>query len=70
MSNSATDRAAAPQTLWAVRGRHTGTAPDEIVRHTLRWHKEGGDIDDLAEPPYPGARPGGSSRRAGGPPAR
>jgi hypothetical protein len=53
MSNSATDRAATPQTLWAVRGRHTGTTPDEVVRRTLRRHKAGGDIDDYAEPAVP-----------------
>ncbi|MER5548677.1 hypothetical protein ABT072_41165 [Streptomyces sp. NPDC002589] len=51
MSNSATDRAAFPQTLWAARGRHTGPAPEEVVRRTLRRHKESGDIDDFAEPP-------------------
>jgi hypothetical protein len=53
MSNSATDRATIPQTLWAARGRHTGPAPEEVVRHTLRRHKESGDIDDFAEPPTP-----------------
>ncbi|WP_251096128.1 hypothetical protein [Streptomyces sp. Caat 7-52] len=51
MSNSATDRAAIPQTLWAARGRHTGRAPEDVVRRTLRRHKESGDIDDFAEPP-------------------
>ncbi|MEU0335096.1 hypothetical protein [Streptomyces sp. NPDC006193] len=51
MSNSATDRATVPQTLWAARGRHTGPAPEEVVRRTLRRHKERGDIDDFAEPP-------------------
>ncbi|MEV6112821.1 hypothetical protein AB0L59_09895 [Streptomyces sp. NPDC052109] len=53
MSNSATDRAAVPQTLWAARGRHTGPAPEEVVRRTLRRHKDNGDIDDFAEPPVP-----------------
>ncbi|KMS85315.1 MULTISPECIES: hypothetical protein [Streptomyces] len=51
MSNSAGDRATIPQTLWAARGRHTGTAPEDVVRRTLRRHKESGDIDDFAEPP-------------------
>ncbi|MFI9252119.1 hypothetical protein [Streptomyces sp. NPDC053069] len=51
MSNSATDRATIPQTLWAARGRHTGPAPEEVVRRTLRRHKENGDIDDFTEPP-------------------
>lgn len=53
MSNSATDRAAFPQTLWAVRGRHTGPAPEEVVRRTLRRRKESGDVDDFTEPPVP-----------------
>ncbi|MFI2205053.1 hypothetical protein ACH47Z_30555 [Streptomyces sp. NPDC020192] len=53
MSNSATDRAAFPQTLWAVRGCHTGPAPEEVVRRTLRRRRESGDIDDFAEPPVP-----------------
>ncbi|MFF5532763.1 hypothetical protein ACFY71_09790 [Streptomyces cinerochromogenes] len=51
MSNSASDRATIPQTLWAARGRHTGPAPEEVVRRTLRRHKDSGDIDDFAEPP-------------------
>ncbi|OLZ74577.1 hypothetical protein AV521_02810 [Streptomyces sp. IMTB 2501] len=54
MSNSATDRAVFPQTLWAARGRHTGPAPEELVRRTLRGHKESGDIDDFTDPPVPG----------------
>lgn len=53
MSNSATDRAAIPQTLWAARGRHTGPAPEDVVRRALRRHKDSGDIDDFAEPPAP-----------------
>ncbi|GGU96755.1 hypothetical protein GCM10010260_35460 [Streptomyces filipinensis] len=53
MSNSATDRATIPQTLWAARGRHTGPAPEEVVRRTLDRHRESGDIDDFAEPPVP-----------------
>ncbi|MFI9244649.1 hypothetical protein ACIGXF_19110 [Streptomyces sp. NPDC053086] len=50
MSNSATDHATAPQTLWAARGRHTGPAPEDVVRRTLRRHEESGDIDAFAEP--------------------
>ncbi|ARP68719.1 hypothetical protein LK07_01890 [Streptomyces pluripotens] len=53
MSNSVTGRAGIPQTLWAAHGRHTGPAPDDLVRQTLRRHKESGDIDDFAEPPVP-----------------
>ncbi|MFF9671960.1 hypothetical protein ACF1GS_09680 [Streptomyces eurythermus] len=69
MSNSATDHATVPQTLWAVRGRHTGPAPEEVVRRTLRRHKESGDIDDFAEPPAagdPGRRVFEARWRAGG----
>ncbi|MEU6669657.1 hypothetical protein [Streptomyces sp. NPDC046727] len=51
MSNSTTDRAIVPQTVWAARGRHTGPAPEDVVSRTLRRHKESGDIDDFAEPP-------------------
>ncbi|MEU2054990.1 hypothetical protein [Streptomyces bungoensis] len=58
MSNSATDRAAIPRTLWAARGRHTASAAEDVVRRTLSRHKESGDIDDFAEPPVPGDSPG------------
>ncbi|MFJ9820137.1 hypothetical protein ACIRU3_33685 [Streptomyces sp. NPDC101151] len=51
MSNSATDHATIPQTLWAARGRHSGPAAEDVVRRTLRRHRESGDIDDFAEPP-------------------
>ncbi|MQY34279.1 hypothetical protein SRB17_22450 [Streptomyces sp. RB17] len=54
MSNSTADHATIPQTLWAARGRHTGPDPEEVVRRTLRRHKDSGDIDDFAEPPVPG----------------
>jgi hypothetical protein len=53
MSNSATDRATIPPTLWAARGRHTGPATEDLVRRTLRRRRESGDIDDFAEPPVP-----------------
>ncbi|MGW4444306.1 hypothetical protein [Streptomyces sp. NPDC004682] len=59
MSNSATDRDTVPETLWAARGRHTGPAPEEVVRRTLRRRKESGDIDDFAEPAVPGDGDGG-----------
>jgi len=51
MSNSATDPATVPQSLWAARGRHTGPAPEEILRRALRRRRDEGDIDDFAEPP-------------------
>ncbi|MDO0924477.1 hypothetical protein QQY24_03245 [Streptomyces sp. TG1A-8] len=57
MSNSSGDRATIPHTLWAARGRHTGSAPEDVVRRTLRRRKESGDIDDFAEPPAPDGSP-------------
>ncbi|MFI5972362.1 hypothetical protein [Streptomyces sp. NPDC051452] len=69
MSNSASDRATVPPTLWAARGRHTGPAPEEVLRRTLRRHKESGDIDDFAEPSGPedaGRRVFEARWRAGG----
>ncbi|MGW2741099.1 hypothetical protein [Streptomyces sp. NPDC001450] len=63
MSNSATDRATIPQTLWAARGRHTGPAAEDVVRRTLRRHKDSGDIDDFAEPPAPEGSPEDSPER-------
>lgn len=54
MSNSAGDRATIPQTVWAARGRHTGPAPEDAVRRTLRRRTESGDIDDFTEPPMSG----------------
>ncbi|MFJ8728563.1 hypothetical protein [Streptomyces bauhiniae] len=53
MSNSATDRAPVPQTIWAARGRHTGPAPEDVVRRTLRERHRSGDLDDFSEPPAP-----------------
>ncbi|MET7613963.1 hypothetical protein ABZX97_23055 [Streptomyces seoulensis] len=53
MSNSATDRAPVPQTIWAARGRHTGPAPEDVVRRTLRERRASGDLDDFSEPPVP-----------------
>ncbi|MFF5025219.1 hypothetical protein ACFY2J_13435 [Streptomyces collinus] len=58
MSNSATDLAHIPRTLWAARGRHTGPDAPDVVRRTLRRHKESGDLDDFAEPPAPDDPPG------------
>lgn len=58
MSNSATDRAAIPRTLWAARGRHTASAAEDVVRRTLSRHKESGDVDDFTEPPVPDGSPG------------
>ncbi|MBV2357877.1 hypothetical protein KUM39_26560 [Streptomyces sp. J2-1] len=53
MSNTASDHASIPQTLWAARGRHTGPDAEDVVRRALGGHKESGVIDDFAEPPVP-----------------
>ncbi|MER8016761.1 hypothetical protein ACIQ7S_19970 [Streptomyces griseoluteus] len=53
MSNSATDRAPVPQTIWAARGRHTGPTPEDVVRRTLSERRASGDLDDFSEPPLP-----------------
>ncbi|MFD4788558.1 hypothetical protein ACFWN1_16185 [Streptomyces sp. NPDC058459] len=59
MSNSTSDRAPVPQTLWAARGRHTGPTPEDVVRRTLRERHRSGELDDFSEP----SAPGGSTRR-------
>ncbi|MFD8717234.1 hypothetical protein ACFV2H_04175 [Streptomyces sp. NPDC059629] len=53
MSNSATDRAVLPPTVWPARGRHTGPDSEEVIRRILRSRKETGALDDFAEPPVP-----------------
>ncbi|MEU3517579.1 hypothetical protein ABZ770_20190 [Streptomyces sp. NPDC006654] len=53
MSNSATDHAALPQSVWPARGRHTGPDSEEVIRRILRLRKETGALDDFAEPPVP-----------------
>ncbi|MFE3637739.1 hypothetical protein [Streptomyces sp. NPDC059168] len=57
MSNSATDHATIPQTVWAARGRHPGPGAEDVVRRTLERRRESGSIDDFAEPPAPDASP-------------
>ncbi|MFE3163258.1 hypothetical protein [Streptomyces sp. NPDC059224] len=53
MSNSATDRAVLPPTVWAARGRHSGPDSEEVIRRVLRRRKETGALDDFAEPAGP-----------------
>ncbi|MFE2064773.1 hypothetical protein ACFXDH_20655 [Streptomyces sp. NPDC059467] len=53
MSNSATDRAVLPPTVWPARGRHTGPDSEEVIRRILRSRKETGALDDFAEPSVP-----------------
>ncbi|MFL4908883.1 hypothetical protein ACJ6WF_38230 [Streptomyces sp. MMS24-I2-30] len=53
MSNSASDRSTIPGTVWQARGRHVGASPQDVVRRTLRRHRDGEVLDDFAEPPVP-----------------
>ncbi|MEU0970178.1 hypothetical protein ABZ357_33965 [Streptomyces sp. NPDC005917] len=53
MSNSVTDRAVLPPTVWAARGRHTGPDSEEVIRRILRRRKETGALDDFVEPAVP-----------------
>ncbi|MGW2635822.1 hypothetical protein [Streptomyces sp. NPDC001348] len=58
MSNSATDRATTPRTVWLARGRHTGSLAEDVLRRTLRRLKVDEVLDDFAEPPDPDDTPG------------
>lgn len=58
MSNSATDRATTPRTVWLARGRHTGSLSEDVLRRTLRRLKVDEVLDDFAEPPDPEDTPG------------
>lgn len=49
MPTSASDRSLTPSTVWLARGRHTGTAPGEVLRGHLQRIKEDGGIDDFRE---------------------
>ncbi|MGY1582287.1 hypothetical protein [Streptomyces sp. MN13] len=51
MSTSTTDRPTTPPTVWLARGRHVGTAAEEVLRRNLRDLKERGVIHDHMEPP-------------------
>ncbi|MER7834849.1 hypothetical protein ABTY98_02785 [Streptomyces sp. NPDC096040] len=53
MSNSATDRAVLPPTVWAAHGRHTGPDSEKVIRRILRHRKETGALDDFVEPAVP-----------------
>ena len=51
MPTSSTARPTVPPTVWLARGRHTGSTPDTVLRHTLHWLKAGQEIDDFLELP-------------------
>ncbi|WP_432058517.1 hypothetical protein [Streptomyces sp. bgisy022] len=58
MPTSTTVRATVPPTVWLMRGRHPGTAPEDDLRATLRARKDSRDIDDYLElPPDDGEAP-------------
>ncbi|MEV5545675.1 hypothetical protein AB0L35_05950 [Streptomyces sp. NPDC052309] len=54
MPTSRTARTMTPPTVWPARGRHVGTAAEDVVRHTLQQRKESRAIDDFLEPPEDG----------------
>lgn len=58
MSNSATDRATIPRTVWLARGRHIGSPAEDVLRRTLRRLKVDEVLDDFTEPPDPEDTPG------------
>jgi hypothetical protein len=49
MPKSPTTRATAPETVWLASGRHTGPAPQEVLRDNLRKLKTGETIHDFLE---------------------
>ncbi|WP_369264780.1 hypothetical protein [Streptomyces sp. R35] len=50
MPKSSTDRATAPESVWLASGRHTGPAPQKVLRDNLRKLKAAGTIQDFLEP--------------------
>ncbi|GAA2461017.1 hypothetical protein [Streptomyces glaucus] len=51
MTTSATVRPTTPPTVWLARGRHLGSAAEDVVRRTLHGLKESRTIDDFLQPP-------------------
>lgn len=51
MPTSPTARPTSPPTVWSIRGRHTGTMADTVLRRSLRRLKDSRDIDDFLELP-------------------
>ncbi|MEU9733031.1 hypothetical protein [Streptomyces sp. NPDC048002] len=49
MPSTTTARPTAPPTIWLARGRHTGEPAEEVVRRTLRRHKDEGAVEDFRE---------------------
>ncbi|QNP74570.1 hypothetical protein IAG44_37360 [Streptomyces roseirectus] len=58
MPTSSAAHPSTPSTVWLTRGRHTGSAPGEVLRGQLQRFKETGEITDFLELPED-ARPAG-----------
>ncbi|MFD9462671.1 hypothetical protein [Streptomyces sp. NPDC060027] len=50
MPKSSTDRPTAPETVWLAAGRHTGPAPQQVLREHLRELKNSETIQGFLEP--------------------
>ncbi|MGV4890080.1 hypothetical protein ACSR0Z_26350 [Streptomyces viridosporus] len=57
MSTSPAARPTTPPTVWLTRGRHAGTAAEDVLRRALRRLKDRQDIDDFLEVPESAASP-------------
>ncbi|MHC3467080.1 hypothetical protein ACYF6T_00025 [Streptomyces sp. 7R007] len=57
MLSSPTVRPPIPPTVWLARGRHAGADAPDVVRRTLRRHKQNAVIDDHMEPDVPDDAP-------------
>ncbi|MFH0518393.1 hypothetical protein ACHBTE_14585 [Streptomyces sp. M41] len=51
MPSSSSARPTAPPSVWSARGRHLGSAAQDVLRRSLRQHKDDGVIDDFHEVP-------------------
>ncbi|WP_053084605.1 hypothetical protein [Streptomyces viridochromogenes] len=51
MPSSSSTRPTTPPSVWQARGRHAGTAADDVLRLSLRQLKDSGAIDDYLELP-------------------
>ncbi|MGW0812116.1 hypothetical protein ACWD00_02465 [Streptomyces viridiviolaceus] len=54
MPTSRTARPMTPPTVWPARGRHVGSAAEDVVRHTLQQLTDSHVIDDFLELPEDG----------------
>lgn len=51
MPTSSSARSTTPPSVWLARGRHVGSAAQDVLRLSLRRLKDNGDIDDFLEVP-------------------